>query len=104
MADTLGDTSLLVAASTGNPEVVKVGSPIWLGLIPFDGAHDGVVSAQGSEMLWLLFSVGRAVFVAIYTPTALPGVAKIQETSRPPTALGMRSTPKCIQAVTVNHV
>lgn len=25
VADTLGDTSLLVAASTGNPEVVKVG-------------------------------------------------------------------------------
>lgn len=37
VADTLGDTSLLVAASTGNPEVVKVGSLVWFRLVGLVG-------------------------------------------------------------------
>lgn len=52
VADTLGDTSLLVAASTGNPEVIKVGLLIWFVLIGL--ADWSVISAKERQGKLLL--------------------------------------------------
>lgn len=60
VADTLGDTSLLVAASTGNPEVVKVGSLVWFRLIGSAGWLMGSFCPKSGEgcCSWFTFPCG----------------------------------------------
>lgn len=59
VADTLGDTSLLVAASTGNPEVVKVSSLVWFLVDRFGVVVDRYFLPKKSQgcCCWLMFFV-----------------------------------------------